>query len=315
MENAARPVRNRVYRNHHLDSRRWDAVKFRPDDIVISTSYKSGTTWTQRIVSLLIFGARRLPAPLGFLSPWIDARFFPIPLDQIVVAIDAQDHRRFLKSHLPLDALPWDDRVRYICVGRDGRDVFMSLANHYAAYTDFALQALNSGPDFVGETFRRCPDDIHELYDGWIHRASFPWEHDGWPMWSHFTQVQSFWNFRHLTNVHFVHYADLKADLLGEMRRIADFLGITVPTETWPALVEGASFEAMKREALENDELALSFEGGANRFFFKGTNGRWRDVLTPDELTEYDKAVTRALTKDCASWLERGRAAADPKSG
>ena len=76
-----------------------------------------------------------------------------------------------------------------------------------------------------------------------------------------------------------------------------------MPPETWPALVEKSGFEAMRREALENDMFALTFEGGANRFFFKGANGRWRDVLTADELREHDQAVRRALTPDCAAWV------------
>ena len=306
--NAVQPTCDRVYVNHHLDSRRWQHVRLRPDDIVISTSYKAGTTWMQRIVSLLIFGPGPLPAPLGFLSPWIDARFFPFPIEQIIAGIEAQQHRRFLKSHLPLDALPFDERVKYIYVGRDGRDVFMSLFNHYSADTDLAFQQFNSGADFAGEPLPRCPQDIHQLFDGWVHRASFPWEQDGWPMWSHLYHAQSFWKHRQQPNIHFVHYADLKADLEGEMRRIAAFLGITIIERDWPALVEKATFESMKREAVDNDDLLTPvFEGGARRFYFKGTNGRWHDVLMPAELVEYDKAVARSLSPDCAAWLERGR--------
>ena len=310
MTAATGPACTRVYRNHHLDSRRWQQVKFRPDDIVISTSYKAGTTWTQRILSLLLFGPGPLPAPLFQLSPWIDARFFPIPLDQILASIEGQRHRRFLKSHLPLDGLPWDPRVKYVMVGRDGRDVFMSLVNHYGAYTDLAYQLFNSGEDLVGDPLPRCPDDIHALFDGWVHRGWFPWEQDGWPMWSHLHHAQSFWDHRAQPNIHFVHYADLKADLEGEMRRLALFLGIDVPDGDWPALAAKATFAAMREEAIALDDPTQPgfFEGGQARFFFKGTNGRWRDVLTRAELVEYDKAVARTLTPDCAAWLEHGRA-------
>ena len=69
------PCRTRTYRSHHLDSERWDHVTLRPGDVVISTSMKAGTTWMQRIMSLLVFGAGPLPAPLVALSPWIDAAF------------------------------------------------------------------------------------------------------------------------------------------------------------------------------------------------------------------------------------------------
>ena len=45
----------RIYQNHILDSTRWNRYKPRPMDIIIATSYKSGTTWTQEIVRQLIF--------------------------------------------------------------------------------------------------------------------------------------------------------------------------------------------------------------------------------------------------------------------
>ena len=68
------PERTREYRNHHLDSTRWDQFVARDDDIVITTAYKAGTTWTQRILAALLLGPGPLPLPLGDLSPWIDAR-------------------------------------------------------------------------------------------------------------------------------------------------------------------------------------------------------------------------------------------------
>ena len=44
---SSAPERTREYRNHHLDSKRWDAFVARHDDIVVTTAYKAGTTWTQ----------------------------------------------------------------------------------------------------------------------------------------------------------------------------------------------------------------------------------------------------------------------------
>jgi aryl sulfotransferase len=63
----------------------------------------------------------------------------------------------------------------------------------------------------------------------------------------------------------------------------------------------------MREKALEGEDmLSVFFEGGANRFFFKGTNGRWRDVLDADDLALYEEAKRRVLTPDCAAWLESG---------
>lgn len=46
---------------------------------------------------------------------------------------------------------------------------------------------------------------------------------------------------------------------------------------------------------------------GLATFIFKGTNGRWKDVLTENELAMYERAKARVLTSDCAAWLEQGR--------
>lgn len=53
------PERTRTYQTHHLDSTRWDAFVPRDDDIVITTAYKAGTTWTQRIVAAWCSGPDR----------------------------------------------------------------------------------------------------------------------------------------------------------------------------------------------------------------------------------------------------------------
>lgn len=294
----------RIYQNHHLDSTRWNAYTPRPDDIVVSTSYKAGTTWTQRIVSLLIFGPGPLDGNLMQVSPWIDARFFE-PESVMYERLEAQTHRRFVKSHLPFDALPYWDDVKYIAVGRDTRDVFMSVFNHYSAYTELMYQMLAAnGP--VGGPMPLCPDDPRILWAEWITTPSFPWEKDGSPWWSHHYHVESFWKQRHLPNVLLVHYADMKADLEGEMRRIAQFLGIDVAEPAWPELVHGARFDTMKLEAKAQPGMEMVFEGGADRFFFKGTNGRWRDVLTTQDLELYEARASE-LDPDLRGWLERGR--------
>src|SRR5271155_5122140 len=137
------PKPTRRYFSHHLDSSRWASVPLRAGDIIVATSPKSGTTWTQRIISVLIHG-QHLPEPLFTLCPWIDARFFPISLDVLATRVAAQPYRRSLKSHLPFDALPYDTKVRYICVGRDGRDVALSLHNHYSGFTDQVIEWFNS---------------------------------------------------------------------------------------------------------------------------------------------------------------------------
>jgi aryl sulfotransferase len=103
------PVR---YRSADEDSARWTGFPFRAGDIVISTRSKTGTTWVQMICALLIFQTPDLPAGLGQLSPWLD--FLTSPRDEVYARLAAQEHRRFIKTHTPLDGIPFDRRATYI---------------------------------------------------------------------------------------------------------------------------------------------------------------------------------------------------------
>jgi aryl sulfotransferase len=305
----------RRYFGHVIDSSRWNAIRLRDGDIIVSTSPKSGTTWTQRIVSVLIHG-EHLPGALSAVSPWIDARFFPVPLEQLAAQLEAQTFRRSLKAHLPFDALPYHPKVKYLCVGRDGRDVALSAHNHYSGFTDEAVAMMNSPAGLFNDRFERAPTDIHAFIKDWLTRGNphYPWETQGYPGVSHFYQIQSFWDFRDLPNVFMTHYDDLKTDFANEVRRIAEFVEIDSTDELIRVAERLCSFETMKREGANLMPAAVrALDDGAQRFFNKGVSGRWKDVFTIDELELYDAAVGRSLTPDCARWLEHGRRALTPQ--
>jgi aryl sulfotransferase len=127
--------------------------------------------------------------------------------------------------------------------------------------------------------------------------------------WSHLSNVQSWWHFRHLPNIQLVHYADMLENTEREIRRIAAFLEIDVPERAWPAILQAVSFAEMKRQGERYAPGGGQFwKGGASTFLHKGTNGRWRDVLSDEEMSLYDAACKRALTPECREWLENGGA-------
>jgi len=299
------PERTREYRNHHLDSTRWDRFVARDDDIFITTAYKAGTTWTQRILASLVLGPGPLPRTLGEISPWIDARFMG-PIEPLLASVEAQEHRRFIKSHLAADGLRFFPQAKYIVVGRDTRDVFMSFFNHYSAYTDFAYMLFNDA-DRPGPELPRCPATPRELWPRWIREGWFDWEPDGWPFWSHHHHLSTWWAVRDLPNILFVHYGDLQAEPRTEIARIAEFCDIEVDETAWPAILDAVGLDAMRAEAQGGgDPGAFVFEGGAARFFFKGEAERWRGVLTEDDLGLYETAAA-TLEPDLRRWLEGGR--------
>lgn len=307
------PQKRYEYVDHWvIDSRRWSSYNHRPGDIVISTSYKAGTTWMQTIVANLLFQDGQFPAPVGTMSPWIDCAAVPVPLEQVIAGLDAQTHRRFIKTHLPLDALPYFETIRYIVVGRDGRDVLLSLWNHHMGYSDMVRGLI---AEFNKTSIQECPvtyPDIHHLCRDWIDRSWYSWEQSGFPYWSHFRHMQSWWDYRHLENIQFVHFADLLSDPEKEVRRVAAHIGVTVNEDLLPGILERIAFQKMKESfdtQIMPDAMNM-FQGGGQTFMNKGTNGRWRNVLTEAELAGYQAAVEKEMTPDCAHWLENGGAIA-----
>ncbi len=94
---TAFPRKTRELESHHFDSTVWNDYRFRDGDVIVATYGKSGTTWTQQIVGQILFRGDE-SVDLGALSPWLDLRVPPkeVKLD----AMEAQTHRRFLKTHL-----------------------------------------------------------------------------------------------------------------------------------------------------------------------------------------------------------------------
>lgn len=297
---ATMPRKLREMHNHHFDSTVWNDFAFRHDDIVIASYAKSGTTWTQQIVGQLIFGGDP-DISVSELSPWMDLRVPPAPVKR--AAVEAQEHRRFLKTHLPVDALVFSAEAKYIYVARDGRDVAWSLHNHHLHANEAWFAALNDTPGRVGPPIAPANPDVAAYFREWL-------DGDGAPFWPFWENVRSWWAVRHLPNVHLVHFAALKRDLPGEMRRIAEFLEIEVEPIAWPRIVRHCGFEWMKANAAKAAPLGGVFwDGGAGTFINQGTNGRWRDTLTPRDVADYEAMALAELGPECAAWLAIGEGA------
>ncbi|MBB4742430.1 hypothetical protein BJY16_005889 [Actinoplanes octamycinicus] len=273
------------------DSTRWQGFALRPGDIVISAPSKCGTTWMQMICALLIFRTPALPGPLTSLSPWLDMCLRPV--DEVSGTLAAQRHRRFIKTHTPLDGLPWRSDVTYLVVGRDPRDVAVSMNHHRRNLDAEVIHRLLPGS---GRAASRPPGDRERVLQ---------WFQDSLPGLVH--HLGQAWERRDDPAVLLAHHADLTRDLDGEMRRIADRLGIAVPEREWPALVAAAGFDAMRSRAGElapDEQLGLFTSNEA--FFRSGRSGQWRDLLTDDDQAAYDMAVRALAAPGCVDWLHHG---------
>ena len=297
----------RRYRSVVADSSRWDGFEFRDGDIVISTPPKCGTTWTQMLVALLIFGSPDFPKPLSEISLWLDMQL--ASKDDVFARLESQTHRRFIKSHTALDGLPYDERVTYLCVGRDPRDVAVSC-RHHMSNLDLE-QFLKVREQGVGL------DDLAELVppqkepmDPIVEFLKTDFESDNVNVMSLsyvLHHLQSFWDRRDDPNITMFHYSDLQADLPAELRRLAAVLEIEVDDAKVDELAAAASFAAMRdnAEMVAPNSDARIWRSTAD-FFHSGSNGQWREAFDADMLRLYEERTAVLATPELLDWAHAG---------
>ncbi|KAH0332986.1 P-loop containing nucleoside triphosphate hydrolase protein, partial [Aureobasidium melanogenum] len=293
------PVKTSEFQNHAIDSTRWDNFPFRDDDVVIASWGKSGTTWMQQIVSQLIFNGSE-DAPVHEVSPWLDLR--PLPEGLATGLLEAQTHRRFMKTHCPLQNLVYSPKAKYIFCARDGRDVIWSMHNHLYHATPAFYEIMNT-PGHLGHASERPQADVREYFLDFIeddNRSTITY-----PFWN---VIRGWYAAKDTPNLLFVHFNDLKKDLSGEIQRIATFLDIGVTQEKLAEITEHCTFEYMKANAkkMSPEQAPMMWENGAETFINKGSNGRWRDVLTADDIKLYEDKANSELGEECAKWLAEG---------
>ncbi len=298
------------YRTIIADSGRWDGFAFRPGDFVISTPPKCGTTWMQMLCALLIFDGPDFPAPLEEVSPWLDMN--NRPLAEVTAALSAQTHRRFIKTHTPLDGLPWSAEVTYLVVGRDPRDVAVSFEHHFAnmdfpRFLELRAAAVGNA-DLAELPPPRLPSgDPVEWFRTFVAEET---QVTPPSLASVLRHLATGWQRRRDPNVALFHYADLRADLAGELLRLARVLGISCSPERARELAPEASLARMRERASEVAPNAMLGTWTDVRAFFRsGGAGEWRARLSAADLAAYEARVAQLVGPELAAWAHGGRLA------
>ena len=341
------------YRFLMSDNMRWDALEFREGDIVICSPSKCGMTWTQRLVSLLVFDGPDLPGPLSMVSPWLDQTIQPI--EEVVATLDAQEHRRFIKTHTPFDGLVLDERVSYIGVGRDPRDAAVSMLFQATNVDQDRMRALREAmvpphqpappPHEAGppphraappphgavpppphgappphEQFAHPGEDVdrdqspREAFRDWMDRPIMPPEGIG-SLATILHHFNSFWHRRHLPNVALFHYADFQDDLVGEVVRLGEVLGFDLSRNRAVELAQHATLDAMRARASQLVPNGADGVWRSNaRFFRAGGRGEWRQIMTEHEHRRYIDLAHQLAPSDLLAWAHEGRRGTDPST-
>ncbi len=290
---VAWPRKERELIDAQVDSTIWNRFEFRDDDIIIANWPKSGCTWLQQIVGQLIFAGDDDVA-VSRVSPWVE---LAVSSQSFTLArLRAQTHRRFMKTHLPVDALVYSAKARYIYIGRDGRDVAWSAFNHFRRLRTRWYEAMRERSARFGRPMSDPPRDFRQFFNRWLE--------DGYPFWPFWQHVRSWWEIRQLPNLMLIHFSDLRDRLPHNIRRIAEFLGLTISADRWPSILQHCSLQYMTQHAARllphGNEV---FAGGAPAFFSGGGRPGWQRELDAHDLRRYEDALQSHLPERCAEWL------------
>ncbi len=287
-------TQRKLYLGPLTDNRRWDMVTIRPDDVIVVTPAKCGTTWMQTIVALLLSGDPEVETELSVKMPWVDIRIRE--MEEVADRLNAMTHRRSMKSHTPMDGLPLDDQAQYLCVFRHPLDAHFSYRKHVRNTPISWFDHWYPEDDPDGITFRRFLDGGAEGFDG----DAMPLAH----ILQHYTSAKALSD---RPNVTLFHYADMQRDLAGIFAQVAALLGITHSADVMAQLARVATFDNMK----DNPErFAPSggkgfFKSDAD-FFHSGSSGKWRGHLNAADLGAYDAMMDAHLPPEDRRWLENG---------
>ncbi|XP_060137564.1 sulfotransferase 1B1-like [Zootoca vivipara] len=249
----------------------------RPDDLLLSTYPKAGTTWIQEIVDLVLNGgdvekARR--APVYVRIPFLEICSPPPVPSGVSILVDTPSPR-VIKTHLPFQLVPksfWKKKCKVIYVARNAKDNLVS----YFFFDQMNVTQPDPGP-----------------WDGYVKKfmeGKVPWG-------SWYDHVRCYWDEKGNHRILYLFYEDMKEDLAREVRRVKDFLEVELSEDALQKIVHHASFQTMKKNPMTNYETVpnVIFDKTKGNFMRKGEVGDWKNYFTVAQWEEFDADYRRKM--------------------
>ncbi len=289
-----------VYRGAMTDPARWRAWQPRQGDILVCTPAKSGTTWTQTILTMLVHGGPDLPDKVPVLSPWVDADL-GVSTEDVAAGLAAQPGRRVVKTHTPADGFPVWEGVTVIAVYRHPLDIFFSLRKHAANRVDAEADHPMRLP--VAKSLSLFLDTAADI-------ANFDRDSVA-TIARHFAQTALSGR---VPGLGLFHYADMRADPRGTVAAMARAAGIDADAALIDAVTEATGFAAMKSRAADFAPVGgTGYWKSDAGFFDSATSDKWQGQLPDADLGLYAERLAAVLPEAAArAWLARGAASWPP---
>ncbi|KAM6963587.1 sulfotransferase family 2, cytosolic sulfotransferase 2 [Tautogolabrus adspersus] len=252
----------------------YEDFTFRPDDILIVTYPKSGTTWMQEIVPLITSGGD--PASVETLPNWDRVPWLEENRARIL-NLEQRPSPRMFSTHFQYNMMPpsfFEVKPKVVYVMRNPKDVFTS-AFHYYGSTSFLVKP---GPQ---------SEFLHKFLKGEVMFGSW------------FDHVKSWLNAQDKERIMYISYEELIMDLKDSVTRIAQFLEKSLDAEAVEKIAERCLFKNMKHNKMSNYSLVPNeiMDQTKSKFLRKGIAGDWKNQLTEAEAEHFD-AVYKDRMKD-----------------
>ncbi|XP_073432063.1 amine sulfotransferase-like [Dendrobates tinctorius] len=246
-------------------------MKIRDDDVFLVTYPKSGTVWTQQILSLIFNeGHRNRTEQIENIKrvPWLEYNIRNVDFN-------SRPSPRLFTTHLPYYLMPKDLRFRtakIIYVSRNPKDILASYY-HFYKMSPFLESTIN------WETF------LDLFMSGKVAGSSW------------FDHVRGWYQHKEEFDILFLTYEDMIKDLRSTVLKICKFVSINLDDEAVDIVVEKATFKNMIQDPLSNYTFLSNeiLDKNKGSFLRKGIVGDWKTIMTVAQSEMFDNVYKEKM--------------------
>uniref|UniRef100_A0A1A9WQH9 Sulfotransferase domain-containing protein n=1 Tax=Glossina brevipalpis TaxID=37001 RepID=A0A1A9WQH9_9MUSC len=254
------------------------------DDVWLVTLPKSGTTWMQELLWLVVnnfdFDAAK-SEHLEVRTPFMEFEYIvKEDLKTALRPVEMLSSPRLIKSHLPLPLLPaqlWSKQPKLIYVYRDPKD---ALVSQYYFGRSMGFNMDKSLEQFLTEKIES--DEAEADFD----------------------HVTEFYALRSKPWLYYTSFERMKMNLRKIIEDICQFLDRSITEEQMNQMLKHLSFEQMKANPKTNHIWEVEQIRSKNKlpyedhsFVRKGKVGGFKEELSPEFISKIDSWINKNLMK------------------